>query len=994
MTALIHGILANMALQKQKVSLPLAQGLDTKTDDQQKNIGTLDRLENAVFTSLKELKKRNGYSKVQTKLLDGTEITSAKSLTKFDDQELCILTDTNFYAYSETVEKWTSKGALYSAFPSSTPVIRNARSQKNIDAISQENLNVFVYEDQNGIFCTIKDNKTANTLLGNFNISASGTLPKVAAINNSIHVIYVVGTDIRYRKINLIDPTKVEAEQTIASDLNPTEKHYDARGYTDRIAIAYNTTTNISIVGVLSNGALTSTIGLSGENCNGGISLDKDSFDRVIISYSNNSEVKFAIAPLNLAGVLLSPIIIESIADVKNLTTIEQTQNNFKLFYEIPAASKKDYYIKKVEISFDGTVGTPEEVVRSVGLATKVFKYQDVVYLTVLHESQFQSTYYIVDENGMILSQISPLNAGAIPTENGLPKVTEQVEGEFLIATQVKGRTVTDEGAFFSLLGVNSTVLDFEIQNPYQNAQLGKNLHIAGGVLKAYDGTVINEHGFLLFPEDLQAGASATTGGQLQDGDYQYAAVYSWTDAYGQIHRSAPSIGLDVTLSGGGPAQTQEIIVPTLRLTEKEDVVIELYRTEANGTIFYKITEVSNPVLNDKTVNTITIADDSVSDEDLISKEILYTTGGFLDNIPAPSSTLITSFNDRIFLAGLEDKNKIAFSKITESGEPVEFNDSLFKTVNSEGGGISALGVLDDKLIIFKSDSIFYMSGDGPNDLGQQDTYIEPERISSEIGCTQPNSIVLTPAGLMFKSRKGIYLLTPSLGIAYVGAPVEEFNDLQVTSTDVVPEDNQVRFITSDGNCLVFNYFTQQWATFDNHRGLSSVVVNNDFYYLRNDGVIYKEANESFTDNGSSVNMVLESGWLSFASVQGYQRVYKLFLLGKFFSKHKIRIRIAYNFKDAFIHEEVIDTADFIDDKRYGDDSPYGEGVYGGDSNIHQIRLDLKIQKCQSIKIRIEEIQDQELGEGLSLSNILFQVGVKKGTNKQDVNQQYGTKNA
>jgi hypothetical protein len=814
-----------MALSKQKISLPLAQGLDTKTDDQQKNIGTLDRLENVVFDSLKELKKRNGYEKVPNKLIDGTEITAGKSLSKFNDKELCLLTETNFYSYSQTIEKWTNKGSLYSAFPTSEAVVRNSRQQKNIDALSQENLNVYVYEDKNGVYCTIKDNDTQNVLLSNFLIAAGAVKPKVATINNSVHVTYIVGNDIRYRKINLLNPTVVEAEQTVVSDVDPTDQHYDAKGYTDRIIIGYNSSTIITIIGILSDGTLTSAIGITGETAEGGIAIEQDSLERVLITYSDNTDVKFAIAPLNLGGLILSPVVIENIADVVNVTTIEESVNNYKTFYEITDTNEKNYYIKKNTVDISGTVGTSEVVIRSVGLASKAFKYNDNIYINTLHYSTLQSTYFISDENGVIVSQISPLEGGDFFSENGLPKVTEQVDGNFLITTQIKGRTITDEGTFFSLLGVNSTVLDFEISNPYQNSELSNNLHISGGILRAYDGSVITEHGFLVFPEDLTAGSTATSGGVLSDGEYQYAAVYSWTDAFGKIHRSAPSIGFSVTLSGGGSAQTQEIIVPTLRLTEKENVVIELYRTEANGDIFYKITDVTSPILNDPTTNSVTITDDSVSDTDLISNEILYTTGGFLDNIKAPSSKLIESFNDRIFLAGLEDKNKIVFSKITESGEPVEFNDSLFKTVNAEGGGISALGVLDNKLIIFKSDSIFYMSGDGPNDLGEQDTYIEPERISSEIGCTEPNSIVLTPAGLMFKSRKGIYLLTTSLQIAYVGAAVEEFNDLIITSSDVVPEDNQVRFITTNGNCLVYNYFTQQWATFDNHRGLSSVVV-------------------------------------------------------------------------------------------------------------------------------------------------------------------------
>lgn len=986
-----------MALQKNKVSLPFSLGIDTKTDDQQKDIGRLDRLKNVIFDSLKELRKRNGYSLILTKTLTNEQITNAKSLTKFNN-ELCLITDQEFYSYSTSVEKWTNKGDIFSAFPTSQPIIRNSREQKNLDAISQENLNVFTYEDSTGVRCTIRDNDSGNVLLNNFLISSAGSTPKVATIQNSVHVLYVDGTDIKYRKINLINPSSVESEVTVISDLDATNKKFDAKGFTDRIILSYNSSTTVKTLGILSDGTLTSVISFAGETAENGISVESDSVSRVLVTYSDNTDVKVAILPLNLGGTLLASTSIETISDVINFTTIDESEGNYVVFYEVPDASNdKNYLVKKNTITLAGAVGTPETLIRSVGLATKSFKYDNRLFTTVLHRSTFQATYFVIDSNADIIAKISPLLGGDYITENGLPKVSEQGNGEFLITSQIKGRTVTDDGTFYSLLGVNSTVVDFEINSPYQNDMLSNNLHITGGVLKLYDGTCIVEHGFHLFPEDITAGSTATIGGVLSDGERQYAVVYSWTDSYGQIHRSAPSIPLSITLSGGTSTQTQELNIPTLRLTEKENVTIEVYRTEGEGTIFYRISDVSSPLFNDKTVDTVTFTDDSTNDTDLISGEILYTTGGVLDNIAAPSSRIIESFNDRIFLAGTENENQLFYSKITDEGEPVEFNDTLYKLVNDEGGAITALHVMDDKLIIFKNDALYYMSGDGPNDLGEQDTFIEPERISSEIGCTEVDSVVLTPLGLMFKSRKGIYLLARNLTLNYIGDAVEEFNNLTITSGAVVPEDNQVRFTTQEGDCLVYNYYTAQWATFDNHRGISAVIINDDYFYMRPDGAVYQEDNSSFTDNGSSVNMVLESGWISFGGVQGFQRVYKLFLLGKFKSKHKIRVRIAYNFKEAYVHEKVIDTADFTSDIAYGEplNSTYGSQTpYGGTGNVHQLRVDLKQQKCESIKFRIEEIQDEELGEGLSLSNILFEVGIKRGPQKIAESRKYGTSNS
>lgn len=986
-----------MPLVKNNIPVPFAAGLQTKSDKQQDQLSGLRVLENTIFDTPQKLLKRKGYSLVDTKLFNNDEILGAKFLSVFEN-ELGLFTTTNYYSYSESVNKWTNKGRVFTAFPESKSILRNNKQQINIDTITVENINVFTYQDSSGVRVSLVDNANCNFLLSDSLISATGTHPRVVNIENTIYIIYIDSTDIKFRKINILNPETIETEQTFTSDVETSHNNFDAARINNKIFISYNSSVSSGTIragSIDANDNISSLISIVGENASSALSLTTDTASRVIISYSNGSEIKTVIFSFTLGKELLAPTIIESIASVINVTLIETSLGTYNLLYEVSAASDKDHYVKKNTLTVLGSVGTAIIVKRSVGLASKSFLFNSEVHAVLIHASTLQSTYFVSTDSGTIVSKFSSNVGGTIITQNVLTKVSSLADDKFLLGSQIKGRTISDSDTFFSLLGVNSTTLDFSLNDPFQNETLGKNQHIAGGVLMMYDGDHVVEHGFHVFPEDLTAGSSPTTGGFLSDGDYQYAAVYTWTDSKGQLHRSAPSIGFPVTLSGGTNTQQQEIIVPTLRITQKEDVAIELYRTENAGTIFYKVTNTISPVLNDSTVDTVTITD-SITDSDLIDNEVLYTTGGVLDNIVAPSSSIIESFSDRIFLAGLEDENNLSFSKIRFEGAPVEFNDSQIIPVNSKGGAISALKAMDEKLIIFKESAIFYLSGDGPNNLGEQDTFIKPELISSDIGCINVNSVVLTPSGLMFKSKKGIYLLSRGLELQYIGAAVESFNSLKISSATVIPEENQVRFTTLTGDTLVYNYFVQQWASFNNHKALSAINVNFTYYYLRNDGTLYVENNDSYTDNGSPINIKLETGWISFSGLQGFQRVYKLLLLGNFKSPHKIRVRIAYDFNEAFTQEVIIDTADFNDNTRYGNYSPYGnpeEIAYGGDGNVHQMRIDLKRQKCQSIKLKIEEIQSdpENYGEGLSLSNISFEVGSKAGTNKLDQGRSYGT---
>ena len=157
--------------------------------------------------------------------------------------------------------------------------------------------------------------------------------------------------------------------------------------------------------------------------------------------------------------------------------------------------------------------------------------------------------------------------------------------------------------------------------------------------------------------------------------------------------------------------------------------------------------------------------------------------------------------------------NDLMYSKMVYPGQPVEFNDALRMPIDPVGGKITALASMDEKLIVFEEDATFFIAGTGPNNLGQQNDFTTPERISTDVGCVDPKSVVLTPDGLMFKSRKGIYLLSRQLSVSYIGAAVEAYNGLNFTSAKVVGELNQVRFTTSDGDCLVYNYVYKFWAT-------------------------------------------------------------------------------------------------------------------------------------------------------------------------------------
>ena len=101
------------------------------------------------------------------------------------------------------------------------------------------------------------------------------------------------------------------------------------------------------------------------------------------------------------------------------------------------------------------------------------------------------------------------------------------------------------------------------------------------------------EQGFNLFPDPVSVATGAA--GVTTNGDHFIKVVYQWTDNNGQIEYSATSIQDSITIAAN---ESIDVTVATLRLTQKENVVIAVYMTEASGEIFYRATSVTAPDFN------------------------------------------------------------------------------------------------------------------------------------------------------------------------------------------------------------------------------------------------------------------------------------------------------------------------------------------------------------------------------------------------------------
>lgn len=690
-------------------------------------------------------------------------------------------------------------------------------------------------------------------------------------------------------------------------------------------------------------------------------------------------------------------------------------------------------YIGKWAINgvLNATSGSSAVVARSVGLGSKAWNYLGDDYLVASYggtqtsssADRLEPTYFVLaptKASNNIVGKLAFQNGAGYDLQTGgqgyylnnnygsvgyglpLPHVfqTPSQPTQFTVPYLVKTGAVTLSSTslaapyFISYnFGVNSATLDFNTSTLFNSVSYGNSLNIAGGYLANFDGKSVNEQNFHLFPEDVQLLGSSSMGPAANT--YAYQVIYEHTDAQGNIFRSAPSKTYSITTAGSSAVYA---LVPTCRLTNKKGVNIRLFRNAPSiDPLTFHDTAPLNPTPNNPNIDNVVILDTN-TDAQLIGNPSIYTTGGILENTGAPSPLWITTYKLRVMALDAET-NTWWYSKEVLPGTPVEMTDLQTFAVSTKYGNSTCGIEMDDKFILFTRSpdgslgAIYYMVGEGPAANGQNNDFSLPNLISSTITTNNPNSVVLMPNGVMFQSDKGIWILDRGLNTQYIGADVQSFNDDKVTSALVVPNTTQVRFTLQSGVCLVWDYFQSQWSVFSNINATHGIIYQGLFTYLNQNfsqARVLQETPNQYVDISSPVLMSLTTSWLSLAGLQGFQRAYKLFLLGESKSPHLLNVSVAYDFNSSPVQTAVIRPLSNANGT-WGSDPYWGANLtYGGYSQLEQFRINLTRQKCQAIQLTIQESLDPNkiaYGAGPVLEAIGVVVGGKLTYPKLPSNQ-------
>lgn len=1027
-----------MALQKQAIPLNFVQGLDTKTDSKQVQLGKFLALTNTVFSTTGQLTKRNGFPKLTT-----IPTSDSTTLTTLNDN--LVATGTDLLTYNAELNTWNNQGSILPVQLETQSLVRNSTSQTSPDlAITTNGLACLVYNDSDGsAYYQISDSVTGAQIVEKTELPATAQNPRVFLLNKYFIITFIATVaatpTLQYIAITAANPSNASNATNISADVNSLDAGYDGQLYGNRLYFAWGASANaVKVTYLNSSLSLATAQSIAGTTADTMALTVSGVNNRVFIAWTEASgDDGFAVAfTLNLNQVMAATQFLAN-KPIREITATTTSTGVLSLYYEVENeytySTALTDYIETKTITLPagtgvGTVSAATVVLRSVGLASKVFKVDGVDHMLVAYGDNHQSdtldnsnqpSYFLIDRTGQVYMRLAYSNGGGYQAANTLPAVT-QIEDTYYFPYLITDFLATTNGtasglgankvtnlpdgtpvnAIFTQTGVNLAKVQINLSRQYSSEIAGA-LHLTGGQLWEFDTVKPVEHGFHVWPENVLVETEAT-GGAIEDQVYFYVATYEWTDNAGMLHRSAPSIPFKIT-TAGGDTSTNTVSVPTLRITAKDDsnpVRIVIYRWSQAQQIYYQITDIADPVLNDADVDYIEYEDEA-ADSAILGNTLLYTTGGVVENIAAPASIDSCLFDNRLWLIDAEDPNTLWFSKQVIQNTPVEMSDLLTVfiapstgTQNSTGPS-RAIAAMDDKLIIFKRNALYYINGTGPDNTGANNGYSQPTYITGVVGCDNPNSIVLIPSGLMFQSNKGIWLLDRTLATKYIGAAVELYNGDEILSAEAIPNSTQVRFILDSGKTLMYDYFYDQWGDHTNVKAISACIYQGAHTYLNQYGSVLQEQPGTFKDDTQPVLIGLTTSWINIAGVQGYERFYFAYLLGTYFSPFKLDVQIAFDYNPSAT-QSIIVTPD-NQSEAWGDEAQWGSGpAWGGSDSgdVFEARVFPETQKCQAFRLTIQEIYDpsfgQSAGEGLSLSGINIIVGTKKGYRTQSSGKSFG----
>jgi hypothetical protein len=910
-----------MPLESQNVQLSFAAGVDESTDKHHLPPGKLLRAENARLSKVGAIEKRLGIELLATVENEGD---SARLVVR--DQELVTITTRgDVYARTETTSEPVARGHAPAVAALRRPVAATPSFPESASVAYGVGMLAFAWVDNGSALYRIEDRASGATIeTGTLAPLVDATGIRVAFVDGRFMFVYPEASTTNIFGRSFVASTLVmSAEATVAND-NRAGGEADISPMSDRLVVVYqpDATTDLRVFTVDTSFAVVDSLSLETVGL----------YDKLFLSiHATEGEYVWVSWIVHDAGAgmwrvyvtcLGSDLLGEVAGFPFDVTLLDDATGTLQgtgicRFDEGSAVllirglaftgGPANYaYMYHTRIDDDGTVGIPlvRRRTNHVFPSSRPWVYDNRAYAVVQTASQGASSFVVAelgidaDEDDVyqakpgsgLLAARFAFGAGAIPTD------IADVGGGSFVACLSERRSNDGRTAMFA------AELGFEDRGRWQSAPSGDTIVMTpNGV---YDGVATTEVSFVHRPFVLADFPGVL--GDMAAGEYHYVVVYEDIDARGNIARGQPSDPYPVTVASSGDV---ELRVSTLCLTFRSQVNLVLYRSEVDAGAdgpFYRCASAEN----DPNAAYVTFFD-TLADSGITSNAQVYTAGAVLENVAPPAMQHITAHAGRLFCIG-DDGRTLFFTKSLIEGEQASFCDEFNLPLPATDRGTGLLS-MDGNLLLWTRGSIFVLPFDaGPNELGTGPEIPLPRRLATDLGCIAPRSIVLMPAGAIFQSSAGLYLLSRGLEVGFVGLPVEDTLAANPTITSALghPSESTVSFTCvgeEAGARLVFDYRIQQWTVDklqDGARFVSQAVAAGRVFLLDPAGGLYRERLDDWRDDDAEgapqwVTLRVAVANIAVGGIQGYQRVRRVQLLAEQHTAHDLTLALSADYADA-----------------------------------------------------------------------------------------------
>ena len=233
---------------------------------------------------------------------------------------------------------------------------------------------------------------------------------------------------------------------------------------------------------------------------------------------------------------------------------------------------------------------------------------------------------------------------------------------------------------------------------------------------------------------------------------YQYAFVYFYeylvgTDTFQDFGPPLFRLADEVTAIGYKGFPLTSIPVLANGSTDNYDtdnIKIKIYRTIDAGDVFYLVDTIDNGT---------TSYTDRVSDEELITRETLYTSSDLPDNDPPPLAKYLHIADNLGYYAHCTVDGELKASRLYQSvPNDIDSVPSTFFTDLDQP--LTGVASYKNRVLVFSQDAVYLANGSFDS-FGRGS--LEPEKIFKNDGCIAHNGIVEIPNGLVFPGKEGFY---------------------------------------------------------------------------------------------------------------------------------------------------------------------------------------------------------------------------------------------